>query len=186
MPWSSLAMKDPNDYLRDSQIKALENVVKDPRDKTLFFTLLKTGRRVSEVVRSLRPSDINFDENFIVWQILKKKRPIRIPLKADPNVIFILEKYIAFAHIKPDDYIFPISRQRVFHIINKYGKMIGLPKKRCHPHIFRHTFASRALKSGMRIDMVKKLLQHGDIRMTLSYTHFSEEEESEALKKMWR
>ena len=43
------------------------------------------------------------------------------------------------------------------------------------PHIFRHTFATRCLESGMTPNTVSSLLGHGTIRMTLSYVHNSTE-----------
>lgn len=46
---------------------------------------------------------------------------------------------------------------------------------RLSAHIFRHTFATRCLETGMTPNTVSSLLGHGTIRMTLSYVHNSTE-----------
>lgn len=38
-----------------------------------------------------------------------------------------------------------------------------------HPHLFRHTFATKALNQGMPIEMVQLLLGHSKIETTQIY-----------------
>jgi integrase/recombinase XerD len=55
-----------------------------------------------------------------------------------------------------------------------YGKLFKLAAlknadgtpKRCHPHMFRDTFAVEALLSGMRVDEVQVILGHSSVRVT--------------------
>ena len=44
-----------------------------------------------------------------------------------------------------------------------------------HPHIFRHTFVTRCMQSGMDAATVKKIDGHSDEKMTNYYTHIEEE-----------
>lgn len=44
-----------------------------------------------------------------------------------------------------------------------------------HPHIFRHTFVTRCIQSGMDAATVKKIAGHSDEKMTHYYTHIEEE-----------
>ena len=44
-----------------------------------------------------------------------------------------------------------------------------------HPHIFRHTFVTRCIQSGMDAATVKKITGHSDEKMTNYYTHIEEE-----------
>jgi integrase/recombinase XerD len=39
-------------------------------------------------------------------------------------------------------------------------------KKRCHPHMFRHTFAVEMLLAGVPIDQVSLLLGHSSVKTT--------------------
>ena len=52
-------------------------------------------------------------------------------------------------------------------IFNKIGKRAGI--KNCHPHKMRRTMATKALRSGMKLDEVQKILGHEDIQTTTIY-----------------
>lgn len=43
-----------------------------------------------------------------------------------------------------------------------------------HPHLFRHTFATKALNQGMPIEMVQMLLGHAKIETTQIYAKIKE------------
>ncbi|AWI51385.1 integrase [Actinobacillus porcitonsillarum] len=52
------------------------------------------------------------------------------------------------------------------------GSGIKLPKGRA-THIFRHTFASHFMMNGGNILVLKDILGHSDIQMTMRYAHFA-------------
>jgi integrase len=49
---------------------------------------------------------------------------------------------------------------------------------------FRHTFATRAVEAGVELPVLKELLGHTDIRMTMRYVHPSDRAKREAIQKM--
>ena len=51
-------------------------------------------------------------------------------------------------------------------IINKIQKKAEL-EMHIHPHIFRHTFATQALRSGMKPEIIQQILGHEDVGITL-------------------
>ena len=51
-------------------------------------------------------------------------------------------------------------------------------------HDLRHTFASRLVMAGVNIRTVQQLMGHKDIRMTMRYSHLSDDHLKEAVKKL--
>ena len=66
-------------------------------------------------------------------------------------------------------------------IVNKHEIALAEKENRdpnlmdVHPHIFRHTFVTRCIQSGMDAATVKKIAGHSDEKMTNYYTHIEEE-----------
>lgn len=58
--------------------------------------------------------------------------------------------------------------------LRKRAKMVGITK-RVHPHLFRHSFATELLKSGVDVSMVASVLGHKDIQTTFkNYVHLAD------------
>ena len=58
---------------------------------------------------------------------------------------------------------------------------------RCLPHRFRHTYATRLLRAGVDIRLVKELLGHEDIKSTVIYTEVTDAALSEAVLRLpWK
>lgn len=55
--------------------------------------------------------------------------------------------------------------RHLFRNVAKVAKPDGTPK-RCHPHMFRDTFAVELLLSGVPIDQVSLLLGHSSVKIT--------------------
>ena len=66
-------------------------------------------------------------------------------------------------------------------IIRKIGKRAGV--ENCHPHRFRRTGATMALRSGMSLITVSKILGHEQIDTTQLYLDISDEELEQAHRK---
>ena len=51
-----------------------------------------------------------------------------------------------------------------------------------HPHIFRHTFATRCIEAGMKPKTLQMLLGHSNIGITMNlYVHTTEEEKKKEM-----
>jgi len=190
-------IKDLENWLTPELSRMLlsQAALKNKRDWLLMFCLLRTGRRISELLM-LRPSHLNVNENMILWYIEKKKAIVRKWKAIDTECFNELINYINKNNILPDEYVFfsPIkgrnyhlTRVACWYIIKKYSKNIGL--NNVHPHTFRHTFAvwfAKVMNSPSDLKKLKDYLEHSDIRMTEVYLQFNPKETKELLEKTFK
>jgi len=133
----------------------------------------------------------NFDGERQHFKVLKtgKELHIKLPEKA----LEILKKYRP-VESKPDSLIFSILRSNIDFDnpkqvtgaissataqINERLKIIADKaevEKKISFHTARHTFATRALRKGIRIEYVSKLLGHATIKETQVYAKIVDEE----------
>jgi len=187
-------MVDPRGYLDRNEIERILSACERERDRVLFTLLARSGRRVSEVVRCLKPKHIDFKEYLVKYRILKRKRKHHILLPLDEETINLLKDYIKKEGIKNDDYIFPISRQRVDQIFKEVCEKIGIynigsnKRNKPHVHILRHSFAILATKNIKRpedIVRVQNMMAHASLDSTIFYLQFNPTENRKLLEKMW-
>ena len=161
-----------------------------------IFSCYAGGLRFSDVL-TLKWNNYNEEEQRIVKVIMKSKRKhqIKLPNKA----IEIIQKYRTGSNDK-NDYIFPLLHnekeyQKHRGLLNKdiillnnsankslkrIGKEIKCPFKITF-HTARHTFATRALNKGMRIEHVSKILDHSNISITQVYAKVVNKELDKAM-----
>jgi integrase/recombinase XerD len=185
-------MRDPRSYLTIEQIKQIISACDNIRDKILFMLLARSGRRVSEIVRCLKPKDIDFENRLINYRILKKKGETRALLPVDTETLKLLKEYIKREKINENEFIFKISRQRVDQIFKKLCRKVGIMKigeHMPHVHVLRHSFAiqwSKIAKNPADVIKLKEQLAHSRIDTTMFYLRFSPEESRDLLEKMWK
>lgn len=174
-----------------------------------FAVMLRTGMRSGEV-RGLKYIDIDKKDNVLhVQRTLKyiegigyledtpkTKTSMRdIPLTTE--ILDILEQqknYWDFKIVRLDRYLFcnengdPLSRERVQGEIDRTIKRIreaGYDFPRITSHVFRHTFATRAIEAGMAPQVLKTILGHSSLAMTMDlYSHVLPDVKAEEMKKI--
>ena len=174
--------------------KAKAPIIKD----MFIFSVFGGGLRFSDVLE-LRWKDYNEKENKITKVIRKTGR--QHSFKIGQTAIEILNKYKT-QFSSQDDIIFPFAnigkeyftdrehRAKVIHrsvalsgqYLRKMGKDLELPFSLTF-HISRHTFATRALNNGMRIEHVSKLMDHTNISITQVYAKIISTELDNAVDK---
>lgn len=192
--------KTSKTVLTEDQVAAIENLaygLDTPIDlhRDMFVFCCYTGLRVSDV---LQLRWLNFDGTNINITIKKTKEQLSI--KVPDAGVDILMKYLDYMEYE-DSLIFPMldkeidfdDPEAIDHAIsgatayiNKNLKVIAKDAKIAETltfHVSRHTFATRALRYGVAVELVQKLMGHANIRETMGYTKIVNAELEKAMDK---
>lgn len=139
------------------------------RDRCLVEVMLSTWCRVTEL-SNMRISDIKEDGSMIVFGKGEKERTVYLNAKAK----FHIQKYIESRNDN-EDWLFvtldkPHDRLKasgIEIITRNIGKTVNV--NNCHPHRFRRTGATFALRAGMSIEDVSRILGHESLETTQIY-----------------
>ena len=150
------------------------------RDRALMELLYASGLRVSELV-NLDLEQINLNTNEIrVWGKGAKERVV---LMGEPAAV-ALSAYLGRGRPqllgkKKSRALFinrdggRLTERSVQRTLEKYTSIAGI-KKRVHPHVLRHTFATHLLDGGADLRVVQELLGHASLSSTQIYTHVTQ------------
>jgi len=109
----------------------------------LFCLLYGSGARISEIVRKLKPSDIELDgDGYLKINIITlkhRKNPLR-EVFISPKRQWLIDSILFWKRNCPFEVLFPISRQRAWALANRYFDT--------KTHSFRHSDATRSGKLG--------------------------------------
>lgn len=165
------------------EVEKLRNKCKDKREKALVEVLLSTWCRVSEV-SGMNIDDIKTDGSMKVLGKGEKERIVYLNAKAQ----LALEEYLQTRNDKNEALFVSmdkphnrVSTSWVETTIRKLGERASVDNT--HPHRFRRTGATFALRSGMKIETVSHLLGHEQISTTQIYLDLNEDEMSQAHRK---
>lgn len=191
-------MRNPTQYLTGDQIDLVLSKMDNPRDLTLFTFLAYSGRRVSEVVRCLKPKDIDTQNKMINYTILKKRtkgEAYKDFLAVNEIAFDKLVRWIEVQNIGREEFIFTISRQRADQLFKRYCYSAGIftigegKYNKPHIHCLRHSFAIIGSKQCATLEDIyslKKLLGHSNIQQTMWYVeHFNPKAQKKLVGKMF-
>lgn len=155
-----------------------KNSLKGKRDKAIIELLYSSGLRVSEII-NLKIKDLDFNNNYLKCFGKGSKERI-VPFgELAKNYIFDYLNEREKNNIK-SEYLFTtkkgekLLRQEINNFLRVYSKRAKL-KKKVHPHMLRHSFATHLLERGADLRSVQELLGHVDISTTQIYTHLTKE-----------
>ena len=165
------------------EIELLRNKITDLRDKALLEVLLSTWCRVSEI-SNMNVEDIKSDNSMEVLGKGQKMRKVYLNAKA----IVAIDDYLKSRtdsnkalFVSKDKPYNRLQKSAIEIITRNYGKDCGI--ENCHPHRFRRTGATFALKRGMPIEKVSTILGHESIETTQIYLDISEDDVAMAHRK---
>jgi len=164
-------------------LKAAENPgQRAPKNFRIILTVaLNTGLRLSNVL-SLHTREVDFDRRTITV-IQKRGRSHQVPMNT------IVRE--ALAEIRPQEpgYYFPSPYRKgqpltritatFKHCLEKAG--INRPFRF---HDLRHSFGTQLMRETHDLALVRSLMGHSDIKMTLRYTHVIDEDARSAVEML--
>lgn len=168
-------------YLDDSDLARLEHVLADidcqyPQNKALIALSFYTGIRQGQL-KSIRWDQVDFKHKIMIFDQTKTGRNA-LPINPKAEEWF---QWVQQFQQPNNPYVFPgkfagTHMQSSQSLWLKVRKLAKIENKRWHD--LRHSFASFALKNGVDLYTVSKLLGHKNITTTTRYAHL----ELDALK----
>ncbi len=159
----------------DIEIDKMRSGVKSLKERALIEFLLATGVRVSEL-SSMKLEDINFRDYSVHVKYGKggKERMTYIT----PVAINHLENYIMNRKFQGDALFYNqfntvLQPDGIRFILNTISKRSGVAN--IYPHRFRRTFATTAVRKGLEVQEVQRLLGHENINTTMKYVYLDNE-----------
>ena len=151
-------------------------VVDPVRDRLLFLLMLRCGLRVSEAC-ALTWEDVDLPA--LTMRVEGGKGDVDRVAYLAPDVERALRLWQA--HHTGSPYLFPsrkvagahLGRRNVFTMMQKYLRQAGVVRS-YSPHCLRHTFATQLLNAGVALEVLKELMGHRSIQMTLRYAELYE------------
>lgn len=157
-------------FLYKDEIKILLDALSKSKSNSVLMIAkicLSTGARWSEA-ENLESSQVT--PYRITYKNTKSKKVRTVPISK--------ELYNEIP--KKRGKLFTPCRKTFERTVNKVG--IELPEGQC-THVLRHTFASHFMMNGGNILVLRDILGHSDIKMTMIYAHFAPSHLEDAVTK---
>lgn len=139
--------------------------------------LYATGCRVSELCHLEASPFRNQRQTIIITGKGKKERMVALTESALRAAETWLEQrdqvpaYLTLPWLFPSgQQDKPISRQKIYQLLNNLAIKAGIDPAKMSPHVLRHSFATHMLNRGADLRSLQLLLGHADISTTEIYT----------------
>ena len=168
---SKLSRKLP-EYLTDEQVNQLIDSIECLRNKCIVALLYSSGMRLSEMY-ILNKNNINWNKKEIkVFGKGAKERIVPFNNKAKQ----LLLEYLQSRSDECEALFISNQKKRlgkrfIQKMLKEYGEKIGI--NGIHPHLFRHSIASRLCQNDVPIQEIQEILGHADIGTTTIYSHLN-------------
>lgn len=153
----------------EEDIEKIRDGCQNDRDRCLIEVMLSTWCRVTELSQ-MKISDIKQDGSMVVFGKGEKERTVYLNAKAK----YQIQKYLE-SRTDNNEWLF-VSLDKPFErlhasgieiVTRQIGKKVNVSN--CHPHRFRRTGATFALRNGMKVEDVSRILGHESIATTQIY-----------------
>jgi len=184
------------DVLSRGEIQAMEDAAQTERDKLIVRTLADTGIRVGELV-ALRPSDLQLQgrnqylkirgkgsrERLVPLPAALYRRLCRYADRGRPSDTHSDRLFLALRR-SPLATFDALKTSGVSQLLRVLAVAAGM-RKRVHPHLLRHSFATWALTRGMNPLTLAQILGHSSLEMIQNvYLHLTPADSYGAILKV--
>jgi integrase/recombinase XerD len=158
--------------MAEAEVMAFFKAIDALRDRAIFLLMLRCGLRVSEV-SNLKWESVDFEGGTL--RIDNSKGQVDRIVYLSPDLEATLGQWAAghregpFLFPTPRDTQRPLSTHHIYHLMVGYLSAAGI-SHHYSPHCLRHTFATQMLNAGIRLEVLKELMGHRSLDMTLRYT----------------
>ncbi|MBQ2738551.1 MAG: tyrosine-type recombinase/integrase [Clostridia bacterium] len=141
------------------------------RNRVILSLMLDAGLRLNEVVTA-QITDLHLPEGYlIVTGKGSKQRAVSFGVTTLAHLKVYLEAASPSQALLQNADGKPLTSSTLKNMFRKLKKKSGV--SRLHPHLLRHTFATRYLENGGTIYNLKELLGHTTLKQTQQYLHLS-------------
>jgi len=154
--------------LSPEEVERLISASRDVLDLLIVALLFETGLRAREAV-GIRVKDVDMSRREIRVRDTKYGEE-RIVLYG-PLTEQALSLWLTLKPRRPSDPLLGISYSGLYKRLKSLARRAGIDPERVRPHVLRHTFATEALRRGIPLPMLQRLLGHRDIKVTQVYLH---------------
>ena len=162
-----------------TELKQLYKTADSHRDRAILLCLLDTGCRAAEFI-AWNVGDVNINTGAVHLRHTKNResRTVYIGLRARRD---LLKHYAGLPDVSPDAPIWinennapgqRLTDSGLRQLLERIADNAGVDH--CSPHKFRRTYALTALRSGMNVYALQRLMGHKTLDMLLRYLRLTE------------
>ena len=163
---------DPVRPYTDDEVGRFFGAIRTQRDEALFYVLLSTGWRASEV-RRLKVSDIDWKVGQLTCRGKGRKKHVSAP---SWRAISALRRYLDSAGIETG-WVFPGEDGRALHRHSLWDANRAIAQRAdirsANVHRWRHTFARVFIEDGGNVLDLQILFGHSKLETTLPYLEYA-------------
>ena len=142
------------------------------RNRVILSLMLDAGLRLNEVVTA-QVTDLHLPEGYlIVTGKGSKQRAVSFGVTTLEHLKAYLDASTPSQALLQTAEGEPLTRDTLKNMFRKLKRKSGV--ERLHPHLLRHTFATRYLENGGSIYTLKELLGHTTLKQTQAYLHVAQ------------
>lgn len=150
--------------------------------RPIIICALHSGMRKSEILQ-LKWQNIDFKSDLITILAQKNGKKSYIPISST-----LKKEFLKLYQDKISEYVFvnPQTNRPYRDIHKRYNTVLEKAKiKDFTFHSLRHTACTRLIEAGVSLDVVKEIMRHSDISITLEvYNHINQTRKFEAIKAL--